>query len=311
MGIYSTLETIARMVSRLIIEGLIMKNVSSVFTAPHQHWVGDGFPVKTLFSYQDHGKSVSPFLLLDHAGPMQFSAADHQRGVGEHPHRGFETVTLVYQGEVAHQDSTGEQGIIGPGDVQWMTAGSGILHEEFHSEAFTRNGGMLEMMQLWVNLPQQDKMVSPRYQTITAGQIPRLEVPDRRGALRLIAGEMAGLTGPACTHTPMLVMDGVIKASGHYPLPLEEGWSAMVVVRTGQLTVNGQPVGAGQTVMLSRAGAGLELVASKDSELLILSGEPIDEPLVGYGPFVMNSEAEIRQAITDFQTGKFGALKHG
>ncbi|MFB9846219.1 pirin family protein [Oceanisphaera arctica] len=288
-----------------------MKNVLNVFTAPHPHWVGDGFPAKTLFSYQDHGKSVSPFLLLDYAGPMQFSAADHKRGVGVHPHRGFETVTLVYEGEVAHKDSTGQHGTIGPGDVQWMTAGSGILHEEFHSEAFTRTGGMLEIMQLWVNLPQDDKMTSPGYQTITAGQIPYLEVPDQSGTLRLIAGELAGLTGPARTHTPMLVMDGILKASARYQLSIEEGWSAIVVVRKGEVKVNGQPLTAGQTVILSQVGVGLELEATQNSELLILSGEPIDEPLVGYGPFVMNTEAEIKQAMTDFQTGKFGALKHG
>ncbi|GHA22784.1 quercetin 2,3-dioxygenase [Oceanisphaera arctica] len=297
--------------SKLIVEDLIMKNVLNVFTAPHPHWVGDGFPAKTLFSYQDHGKSVSPFLLLDYAGPMQFSAADHKRGVGVHPHRGFETVTLVYEGEVAHKDSTGQHGTIGPGDVQWMTAGSGILHEEFHSEAFTRTGGMLEIMQLWVNLPQDDKMTSPGYQTITAGQIPYLEVPDQSGTLRLIAGELAGLTGPARTHTPMLVMDGILKASARYQLSIEEGWSAIVVVRKGEVKVNGQPLTAGQTVILSQVGVGLELEATQNSELLILSGEPIDEPLVGYGPFVMNTEAEIKQAMTDFQTGKFGALKHG
>ncbi|MEL6113851.1 pirin family protein [Photobacterium sp. SP02] len=287
-----------------------MKEVLSIFSAPHPLWVGDGFPAKTLFSYQSHGQSISPFLLLDYAGPMKFSPSDRLRGVGEHPHRGFETVTLAYQGELAHKDSTGEEGLIGPGDVQWMTAASGILHEEFHSPAFSRSGGTLEMVQLWVNLPKSHKMDPPKYQTITAEQIPHIAVPDGRGYMRLIAGEMAGLSGPAATHTPMLMMDGTLKASGRFSPPVIEGWSAIVVVRSGQVRANGRLLAAGQTVIFSQRGGGLELEALQDSELLVLSGEPINEPVVGYGPFVMNSEGEIKQAITDFQTGKFGILGH-
>ncbi len=285
-----------------------MKNVMSVQTASHPHWVGDGFPVKTLLSYQMQGSAISPFLLLDHAGPMQFSATSHRRGVGSHPHRGFETVTLVYAGEVAHRDSTGEQGVIGVGDVQWMTAGSGILHEEYHSDQFAQTGGKLEMFQLWVNLPQRDKMTPPRYQTILAHQIPHIALADNRGFLRVIAGETAGLTGPAKTYSPMLVLDGAVKASGSYMLSLADGWSAMIIVRSGKLKVNFQTVTEHQTLILSQAGADIRLEAEQDSELLVLAGEPLNEPVVGYGPFVMNSDAEIKQALLDFQNGKFGQL---
>lgn len=285
-----------------------MKKVERVFSTPDSHWVGDGFPVKTLFSYQQQGKSISPFLLLDHAGPMQFYPTEHQRGVGEHPHRGFETVTIVYQGEVAHKDSTGEQGVIGEGDVQWMTAASGILHEEFHSNAFAETGGVLEMMQLWVNLPKVDKMSAPKYQEIKAKQIPCVALPDKTGFLRVIAGQLANKKGPASTHSPILVADGEIKTSGHYHLALQDGWTTIVVVRDGQLKLNGKILSNNQTLAISGSDHGLSIEALSDSKLLILSGKPIDEPIIGYGPFVMNSEAEIKQAITDYQTGKFGRL---
>lgn len=285
-----------------------MKTILSVLNAPAPHWVGDGFPAKTLFFYQAQGHAISPFLLLDHAGPKQFSPTGQQRGVGVHPHRGFETVTLVYQGQVAHKDSTGEQGIIGVGDVQWMTAGSGILHEEYHSQAFSQQGGVLEMLQLWVNLPKRDKMTPPRYQTIVADQIPLIPLSGNAGYLRLIAGELAGATGPANTFSPLLVADGTVNATAKYQLSLTEGWTAIVIVRSGQLVVNDQTVNNGQTVILSQAGIGVLLEAKQDCELLMLAGEPITEPLVGYGPFVMNSEAEIKQAIHDFNSGKFGQL---
>ncbi|WP_404342355.1 pirin family protein [Pseudoalteromonas mariniglutinosa] len=287
-----------------------MKKVLSILSAPHSHWVGDGFPAKTLFSYQTHGKSISPFLLLDYAGPMKFSPTKRLRGVGAHPHRGFETVTLTYQGELAHKDSTGERGLIGPGDVQWMTAANGIVHEEFHSPAFSKNGGILEMMQLWVNLPSNHKLDKPRYQTIKASQFPHIDLPDKRGYMRLIAGEINGNKGPAMTYTPMLVMDGLIKASGQFSVPTIECWTAIVVIRNGQLRANGRLLTTGQTVIFSQAGADLDLEALQDTELLVLSAEPINEPIVGYGPFVMNSEVEVKQAMADFQAGKFGNLEH-
>lgn len=176
-----------------------MKKVQGIYRAPRQHWVGDGFPVRSLFSYQSHGKQLSPFLLLDYAGPMDFTPTQHRRGVGQHPHRGFETVTIVYDGEVEHRDSTGKGGVIGPGDVQWMTAGGGILHEEFHSDAFAKRGGAFEMVQLWVNLPAKDKMTAPGYQAIRNETIPQVALAEGAGSLRVIAGDYAGENGPACS----------------------------------------------------------------------------------------------------------------
>lgn len=286
-----------------------MKRILGTYSAPPRHWVGDGFPVRSLFSYHSHGEHVSPFLLLDHAGPAEFSPADQPRGVGEHPHRGFETVTIVYQGEVEHLDSTGAGGLIGPGDVQWMTAGAGILHQEFHSQAFTRRGGQLEMVQLWVNLPARDKMTAPGYQTLLNADIPEVGLPDTAGRLRVIAGEYAGARGPADTRTPMQVWDLRLVQGHEARLPLAEGWTSLLVVLHGTVLVNGSDiVREGQLVQLDRDGTDATLEANTDATILVLSGEPIDEPIVGYGPFVMNTQAEIRQAVADFQGGRFGRL---
>lgn len=289
-----------------------MKKIRNIYSAPPRHWVGDGFPVRTLFSYQNHGRDLSPFLLLDHAGPTQFDAASTPRGVDVHPHRGFETVTIVYQGEVDHRDSTGAGGHIGPGDVQWMTAASGILHKEFHSEAFTRRGGTLEMVQLWVNLPARDKMAAPGYQTILDGDIPSVALPDEAGRVRIIAGEYADHRGPAKTFTPIDVLDIRLKRDGTARLDTRSGHTLMLVVLHGTVLVNGDTVArAGQLVHMERAGEGVELQANNDATVLWLAGEPIDEPIVGYGPFVMNSEAEIVKAIEDFNGGHFGELAEG
>ncbi len=286
-----------------------MKNVMGVYSAPRQHWVGDGFPVRSMFSYQSHGKQLSPFLLLDYAGPMHFNPASQPRGVGKHPHRGFETVTIVYQGEVAHHDSTGQGGVIGPGDVQWMTAGSGILHEEFHSERFTQSGGPLEMVQLWVNLPAQDKMARPGYQAIVDGTIPAVPLPRDAGTVRVIAGEYDGRTGPAHTFTPMSVWDLRLNQGGISELPVPEGWNAALIVLRGTVRVNTSAVaGEAQMVLLDGAGKGVCIEAETDAVALLLAGEPIDEPIVGYGPFVMNSEQEIAQALADLNSGHFGEL---
>ncbi|MCA3860523.1 MAG: pirin family protein, partial [Burkholderia sp.] len=238
-----------------------------------------------------------------------FEPATAPRGVGQHPHRGFETVTIVYDGEVAHRDSTGAGGVIGPGDVQWMTAASGILHEEFHSEAFTKRGGALEMVQLWVNLPAADKMGAPGYQTLLDADIPVVELPDGAGRARIIAGELDGRRGPARTHTPIDVWDVRLVAGGHARFPVAEGRTLAVVVLSGTVQVNGETVAReAQFVQLGRDGSDVEIEANGDAKLLILSGEPIDEPVVGYGPFVMNSQAEIRTAIEDFNGGRFGRM---
>lgn len=286
-----------------------MKKIQGVYSAPRGHWVGDGFPVRSMFSYQTQGANLSPFLLLDYAGPAKFEPATQPRGVGQHPHRGFETVTIVYDGEVAHRDSTGAGGRIGPGDVQWMTAASGILHEEFHSEDFTRNGGMLEMVQLWVNLPARDKMGATGYQTLLNADIPVVELPDGAGRARIIAGELDGRRGPARTHTPIDVWDVRLVAGGRARFPIAEGRTLAVVVLRGTVLVNGETVvREAQFAQMSRDGRDVEIEANGDATLLILSGEPIDEPVVGYGPFVMNSQDEIRQAIDDFNSGRFGGM---
>ncbi|MBH8611870.1 pirin family protein [Pseudomonas mohnii] len=288
-----------------------MKSIIGIYTSPQAHWVGDGFPVRTLFSYDNLGKHISPFLLLDHAGPAEFTPTTQRRGVGQHPHRGFETVTIVYKGELEHRDSTGSGGKIGPGDVQWMTAASGILHEEFHSEDFARSGGTLEMVQLWVNLPARDKMADAGYQTILDSDIPSIALSNDAGSLRLIAGEFDGHTGPSRTFTPIDVWDLRLNAGKLLTLDLHEGRNTALVVLRGAVQVNGQEsVRQGQLALLDRKGDQLTLEASADAVVLLLSGEPIDEPIVGHGPFVMNTEQEIHQAFADFQSGRFGQM-HG
>jgi redox-sensitive bicupin YhaK (pirin superfamily) len=286
-----------------------MKKILGLYSSPKQHWVGDGFPVRSLFSYDSLGQHISPFLLLDYAGPHEFAPAQQPRGVGQHPHRGFETVTIVYQGELEHRDSTGSGGLIGPGDVQWLTAASGILHAEFHSATFTEQGGTLEMVQLWVNLPARDKLAAPGYQTILDQDIPVVPLDDGAGSLRLIAGEFAGQQGPAHTFTAMDVWDIRLNADKPLALPVTEGRSTALIVLRGTVLVNGsQLVREAQMVLLDRAGDELLLEANNQALVLLLSGEPIDEPVVGYGPFVMNSQAEIAQAVKDFQSGSFGQL---
>lgn len=286
-----------------------MKKILGLYSAPRSHWVGDGFPVRSLFSYNTQGQHLSPFLLLDYAGPAQFAPAQKKRGVGVHPHRGFETVTLVYQGEVDHRDSTGAGGHIGPGDVQWMTAASGILHEEFHSEAFTRQGGTLEMVQLWVNLPAKDKSSPPGYQTLLDADIPVVPLADNAGRVRVIAGELAGRRGPARTFTPMNVWDIRLNRDGVARLTVPDGHTLALVVLHGTVLVNGSEIAReAQMAVLERAGGDITLEANSDATLLLLSGEPIDEPIVGYGPFVMNTQAEIAQAIADYENGRFGKI---
>ena len=286
-----------------------MKTIIGRYSNPNRHWVGDGFPVRSLFSYSTLGAQISPFLLLDFAGPHYFEPGITPRGVGEHPHRGFETVTIVYEGEVSHRDSTGKGGTIGPGDVQWMTAASGILHEEFHSTGFTKAGGPFRMVQLWVNLPAKDKMSAPGYQAITSADIPVVSLADQAGKARIIAGEFEGTRGPARTFTPINMWDLRLTAGASLNLDLPEGHTAALVVLAGHITVGGsQAAGEAEMVLLSRDGSGMTIDADGDATVLVLTGEPIDEPIAGYGPFVMNSETEIRQAIEDFNSGKFGAM---
>ncbi|MEQ9326935.1 MAG: pirin family protein [Rhodospirillales bacterium] len=285
-----------------------MKKTLGIYDAPRPHWVGDGFPVRSMFSYDNLAAHLSPFLMLDYAGPAEFTPATTPRGVGEHPHSGFETVTIVYSGEVAHRDSTGKGGIIGPGDVQWMTAGAGILHDEFHSEDFTRTGGLLEMVQLWVNLPARDKMAKPGYQPIVDKDIPAVDLPGGAGQVRVIAGEYDDGKGPATTFTPMHVWDLKLKAGKDIRFTLPDGWTTALVVMRGAISIGDEKAGEAQLVILDPEGEELAFRAEEDSAVLLLSGEPLNEPIVGYGPFVMNSREEIIEAINDFNSGKFGSM---
>ncbi|MFO1268519.1 MAG: pirin family protein [Rubrivivax sp.] len=303
-----------------------MKKIVSTKSAPGRHWVGDGFPVHGMFDYGAGAAQRSPFLLLDYAAPTTFEPTSARRGVGQHPHRGFETVTIVYDGEVEHRDSTGQGGVIGAGDVQWMTAGSGILHEEFHSANYARSGGPFEMVQLWVNLPAKDKMTPPGYQAILKSDIPVRPLRDANGAangatgasngtggeaagqVRVIAGEFDGARGPSHTFTPMNVWDVRVKAGRRVSLAQTEGWTSLLVVLDGTIQLNGTTVlRAAQMATLSAAGSEIAIEANSDAKLLLLAGEPIAEPVVGYGPFVMTSQAEIRQAIEDFNAERNSA----
>ncbi|MBP6344790.1 pirin family protein [Neisseriaceae bacterium CLB008] len=286
-----------------------MKQINAVYSAPQGHWVGDGFPVRSLFSYQTLGRQLSPFLLLDYAGPAEFTPTTQARGVGTHPHRGFETVTIVYQGAVAHEDSTGEGGEIGPGDVQWMTAGAGILHKEHHAQSFAQSGGTLQMVQLWVNLPAAHKMTPPRYQAIVSHDIPTVTLADKASTLRVIAGEFEGHQGPAQTFSPLNVWDMRLKAGQVHDFALTEGDSAALIVLEGSVLLNGHTlVRNADLALLSQDGQRFNLEATTDSLVLLLSGTPIDEPIAGYGPFVMNTEEEIQQAFSDMKSGRFGQL---
>jgi quercetin 2,3-dioxygenase len=286
-----------------------MKQVSSIISAPAGHWVGDGFPVRTLFSYDRLGPSVSPFLLLDYAGPHDFAATDQRRGVGEHPHRGFETVTIVYEGEVDHRDSAGNGGSIGPGDVQWMTAGSGVMHEEFHAPAFSRRGGKLEMVQLWVNLPATQKMTAPRYQAIKSDSIPVVQLAQAAGSLRVIAGNHVGVHGPSLTFTELNVFDISLRQGARLELPVPDGHNGLIALLHGRVQLaSGEEMNEAQLALFGAEGAGLSLVAQSEVKLLAMSGVPIREPIIGYGPFVMNTRDEIVKAFADLESGQFGRL---
>jgi len=282
------------------------KKILGLYGNDRGHWVGDGFPVRTLFSYDALGEQISPFLMLDYTGPHHFEPTTARRGVGQHPHRGFETVTIVYDGEVEHKDSTGNGGTIGPGDVQWMTAAGGILHEEYHSPAFARTGGPLRAAQLWVNLPARDKMAPAGYQGIVGADIPAIPLPDDAGTIRIIAGEFEGYTGPARTFTPINMWDMRLVADANLDLKLPEGHTSMLVVLSGDVVVNGvQKVSDAQMLLFGREGEDISISTATAASLLVLTGEPLAEPIVGYGPFVMNSESEIHQAIDDFNKGRF------
>jgi hypothetical protein len=286
-----------------------MKKILGIYQNKHMHWVGDGFPVYNLFSYDRLGQMISPFLLLDYAAPYRFEPTTAQHGVGTHPHRGFETVTIAYQGEVTHQDSSGGGGTIKAGDVQWMTAGGGVLHQEFHSPEFAHQGGLFEMVQLWVNLPAHSKMTPAKYQAIEAAQIQSISLDDVGSELRVIAGQYQERAGAATTFSPVNVWDGKIVAGQAHTFYVTEGHTTLLVVLSGEVILNdAQHIEAPSLVVLSREEIDFTIKAEQDSKFLILTGQPLNEPIEGYGPFVMNSKAEINDAINDFNHGKFGSM---
>jgi quercetin 2,3-dioxygenase len=286
------------------------RSVESVHRSTTFHWVGNGFFVSTYFPSQAlPAERVSPFLLMDYGPAKDFAPEPSgKRGVGWHPHRGFETVTLAWEGSVAHRDNAGHSGSIGPGDVQWMTAASGIFHEEYHEQEFMRRGGRLHMMQLWVNLPSKDKAAPPGYQPILAGQVPDVTLPGG-GKVRVIAGEYQGSRGPAKTFTPITMLDAELGAGESLPVELPARYNALAVVARGRVSAAGTSARAGELLLFANDGGGrVTLRAEEDAHVILLAGQPIDEPIVQYGPFVMNSVEQIEQAIRDVQRGKFGAI---
>jgi redox-sensitive bicupin YhaK (pirin superfamily) len=285
-----------------------MKKPLFIKRSSGSHWVGDGFPVRSIFSYNDIAEEMSPFPLMDYAGPAHFEPTTRRRGVGAHPHRGFETVTIVYEGGVSHRDSAGGGGAIGTGDVQWMTAGSGLLHEEFHSAEYARRGGPFEAIQLWVNLPARDKMSPPAYQSLTDAQIPRVTLPGDAGMMRVIAGQYDDTRGAARTFTPMNVWDMRLKAGRTPSMDLQAGHTAALFVLSGGIRIGAQPVRPAELAVLEREGSQLAFETSAETVLLLLSGESLNEPIVGHGPFVMNTQEEIVQAVRDYGSGRFAPV---
>ena len=269
--------------------------------------VGDFHPVKTVFSHHELGNTVSPFLLLDHLGPGILKPTHLRKGVTEHPHRGFETVTIMFKGELEHRDSTGGGGIIAEGDVQWMTAASGVMHKELFSEAFSKQGGAFEIVQLWVNLPAKDKLKPARYQSLSKDSIPTVQLEHDAGSVRVIAGEYAGQTGPAKTHSPMVLLDIHLKARQTAVFPAQEGDSTLLFLRTGrlQLSSTDEQLDDQALAVMSSHGEQVEVIALRESHFLFMSAAPLNEPINAKGFFVMNSYAEILQAYEDLKAGKF------
>jgi redox-sensitive bicupin YhaK (pirin superfamily) len=285
------------------------KVLIGVYRPGSTHMVGDGFPVRNVFPSNDLDREVSPFLMLDYAGPQYFAPTDHPRGVGEHPHRGFETVTIVYEGMVAHRDSAGNSGIIGPGDVQWMTAAAGVVHEEMHEKEFAKRGGTLHAIQLWVNLPQASKMSKPGYQTLLDRDIPVVDLVGEHGRVRVIAGTFGAVRGPAKTFTPVDLYDVQLRAGACQVFRLPDGHNTALFVLQGAMTVSdSQDLKEAELAVYQAKGSSIRVKATSDSRLLVMSGQPIHEPIARYGPFVMNTREELMQAVEDYQAGRMGHL---
>ena len=284
------------------------KKVKYTYSNKRKHWVGDGFHVYNLLSPSPElNKYISPFILMDYAEPKNFPKSETPKGVGEHPHRGFETVTFAYQGEIEHRDSSGGGGIIKPGDVQWMTAGKGVVHDEFHSKEFSKTGGVFEMVQLWVNLPKKDKMTKPKYQGIKNETIPRVKI-NEGSEIRVIAGEFKGTKGPSSTFTPINIFDISSSKKEDFSLALKENTNTVLLILRGELVLEGKEYKDQSVLIFEREGENLNFTTSTNFKALLLNGDPIDEPIVAHGPFVMNTKQEIIEAINDYQNGKMGNL---
>ena len=287
------------------------KKIKWITSPTEKHWVGNGFNVHTIFHPAPELKEfLSPFILMDYAPPKHFPPGTEKRGVGEHPHRGFETVTICYSGEIDHRDSGGGGGRIGPGDVQWMTAAKGLVHEEFHSEESTKKGGLFEMVQLWVNLPKKDKMGPHRYQGIKDNEFPRIDL-NPKARVRLIAGDFMGKSGPCLTHSKMTVFDLDLNAGSSCEFELGEGTNTLIFVLRGKLKVQDEELKELSLAVFDRGGKIVRLQANENHnniKLLILNGDPIEEPIFAYGPFVMNTREEVIKAIEDYNEGKMGKL---
>ena len=285
------------------------KKIIKIVLPREKHWVGDGFYVSSIFSmHSEDKKHISPFLLLDHAAPTYFPPTDKKLGVGEHPHRGFETVTMAIKGEVEHRDSSGGGGKISTGGVQWMTAGSGIVHDEFHSRDFAKKGGEFEMVQLWVNLPAKYKMTRPRYQSLNKKDFPIVRLQDGTTKLKIIAGNYGGLSSPTETFTKINIYEVEGHQNSEVKLNFDDGTNTLILQLAGNSIIGDQHLEKGYLGIFSRSGVSINLKTTEDSKLLILNGEPIEEPLEAYGPFVMNTREELKVAFRDFQEGKMGSL---
>ena len=286
----------------------ILKKLKYSFTTNQKHWVGNGFHVYGLLRpTEDLNKFISPFVMLDYASPKEFSSSNQRRGVGEHPHRGIETVTFAYQGEVEHRDSSGGGGVIKSGDVQWMTAGSGLVHDEFHSVEFSKKGGIFEMVQLWINLPKKNKMTKPKYQEISNKDIPNISL-GKNTELRVIAGVYEAQKGPCSTFTEINLYDIISKENKKISLKFRNGTNTVLLIMSGELEIENKIFKDKNILIFEREGNEVAFKVSNDFKGLILNGEPIEEPIVAHGPFVMNTKEEIYQAFSDYKNGKMGCL---
>jgi len=284
-----------------------MKSLAFIHRNNTRFAVGDFYPVLSVFSYHELGTTLSPFLLLDHLGPGKIVPSSKRRGVNDHPHRGFETVTIVYAGELEHKDSSGGGGFINASDVQWMTAASGVIHRELFSEEFSRSGGAFEMIQLWVNLPAADKMNAPRYQSLKKTDIPLVKLENETGFVRVIAGQFNNIKGPALTHTPIKLLDVELHAGQQATFPAQSGETTLVYLRSGraQFQKDEEVLEEQGLAVMSNLGENFSITALQTCKFLILIGQPIIEPMNGHGPFVMNTYDEILQAYDDIKSGNF------